>query len=181
MGAASNASSRRNMNGMRIFSWLLITFLAGIAIDLYGLVRIRSSEQANREIRHTSGYASLVAVRKRGTLLHLESKDGSYDLSCNVPGLGSSNSCDYHRTPRSGVLTEVDWVFAPGGLFHGTLVYPIGVRQSGERIYQISVQQVAVAQSQRVIEDIEFLCIASGFVGLFLVFGAIRRRMRRIA
>ena len=169
------------MNGMRNFSWLLVALLAGIAIDLYGLVRIRAFEQANHEIRHTSGYASLVAVRKHGTLLHLESKDGSYDLSCNVPGLGGSNSCDYLRTPRSGVLTEADWVFAPGGLFHGTLVYPIGIRQSGEQIYQIQVQKIAVGQSQRVIEDIEFLCIASGLVGLLLVFGAVRRRMRRIS
>jgi hypothetical protein len=66
-------------------------------------------------------------------------------------------------------------------LFRGALRYPLEVRQSGERIYEMSAQQVAATQSQRVIGDLEFLSIASGFVVLLLIFGAIRRRMRQTA
>lgn len=168
------------MNGRRIFSWLLIILFAGTAIDLYGLLRIKGFERTDHEIRHASGYVSMVATRKHGTLLHLANEAGSYDLSCNAPGLGNSNSCKYLRTPTEGALTEVDWVFAPGGLFHGTLRYPLEVRQNGERIYRISVQQVAAAQSRRVIGDIEFLSIASSSVGLLLVFSAMRRRKRQM-
>ena len=181
LGTASNTWSRRHKNGMRIAAWLLAILLAGMAIDLQGLVRIRAFERDHHDIRHASGVASVVPVRKHGALLHLQSQEGSYDLSCNVPGLGGSNNCDYRHAPRSGVLTEADWVVAPGGLFDGTVAYPIGIRQGGEQVYQIEVQQVAAGQSRRVVGDIEFLGIASGLVGLFLVLGAVRRRMRRIA
>ena len=181
MAIGTMSSSSAELNGMRIFSWLLIIFLAGIAIDLYGLIRIRSFEQTTPEIRHVSGYASLLTARKHGTLLHIESKDGSFDLSCNVPGLGGSHSCEYRRAPSSGVLSDVDWVLAPGGVFYGTLRYPVAVRQGGEQIYQVSLHQVAMDQSRRVVGDIEFLCFASSFAGLLLVAGAIRRRVRRNA
>jgi len=169
------------MNGMRIFAGLLVILLAGMAIDLYGLFRIRDFERTDHEIRHARGYVSLVAIRKHGAVLHLEGEAGSYDFSCNAPGLGSSDSCDYRRTPTASALAEVDWVLAPGGLFHGSLRYPLELRQSGEQLYRISVQQVAAAQSRRVMGDIESLSMASGLVGLLLVIGAIRRRRRRIA
>jgi len=66
-------------------------------------------------------------------------------------------------------------------MFHGSLLYPISIRQGGEQIYQISVEQVAGAQYKKVNGDLVFLCIVLGFCALLLVLGSIRRRMRRIA
>jgi len=181
MANGTMPSSSGELNGVRIFSWLLVILLAGISIDLYALFRIHSFEQTSPEMRHVSGYASLLTVRKHGTLLHVESNEESFDLSCNVPGLGGSNSCEYRRKPSSGVLSEVDWVLAPGGVFYGTLRHPVAIRQGGEQIYQVSLHQVAMDQSRRVVGDIEFLSFASAFAGLLLVASAIRRRMQRDA
>jgi hypothetical protein len=167
------------MNGIVIFSVVLAACLLGMSIDIYALVRLSSFEQSVHETRHSSGVFWVTPLRKHGELLRLNGKDGSYVLSCNTPGLGGSNSCDFRRRPRSGVYSEVDWISAPGGMFEGTLLFPVAIWQAGEQIYQVPVDQVARVQSRGVMLDIKFLGVVSSVLALVIAFGALRRRARR--
>ena len=179
MTATLRASTPERMNGIVIFSMVLAVCLLGMSIDIYGLGRLSNFERSVHETRHASGVLWVTPLRKHGELLQLMSKDGSYVLSCNTPGLGGSNSCDFRRRPRSGVLSEVEWISAPGGMFEGTLLFPVAISQAGEQIYQVPVDQVASAQSRGVMLDIKFLGAVSSFLALGIAFGILRRRARR--
>ena len=172
-------SRPQSVNGIHLFSSLLAVCLLAISIDIHGLLRLRRFEQSVHVTSRASGALWVTTLRKHGELLELNSNDGSYQLSCNMPGLGGSNSCDFHRRPRSGARADVEWIAAPAGLFDGTILFPVSISQDGEQIYQVPPDQVAKVQARKVMGDIRFLGVVSIGLALALVVGGLMRRFRR--
>ena len=160
-------------------AWLIATLAAVVlAYDASTWIRLRAFEAGPPPVTRVDARVRFQAMRKRGTVLRVETSNGWIALTTGPSSVFGTTSAGVESAliAQNGVAS-VAWIDAPASPLHGTVHYPLHVEQAGRVLLQVD-GAAAVAAAERA-DLLPELGIAGAVVVIAATSGLLARRHAR--